>query len=144
MAHHFIRRSVGVIAGAAALTLGTATAASAHHCYKVDWNDKAAEQLARNSTAWVSLTDLGAMIIAEEIGIPECAGYSSVAVEHWMAETGATSVPLIHSKATVGGGAYYNKGKAPKPFGYLGEADFTALDEGLGKAIDACMADAGA
>lgn len=144
MGHHFIRRSLGVIAGAAALTIGTATAASAHHCYKVDWNDKAYEQLARGGTAWLPLTDLGAMIISEDIGMPECAGYASVAVDHWMAETGATSVPLIHSKATVGGGAYYNKGKAPKPFGYLGEADFMILEEGLGMAIEACMADAGA
>lgn len=143
MAHHFIRRSVGVIAGAAALTLGTATAASAHHCYKVDWNEKAYEQLSGGGTAWMPLSDLGAIILAEE-GMPECAGYSSVAVEHWMAETGATSEPLIHSKATVGGGAYYNKGKAPKPFGYLGEADFVILEDGLMMAIDACMADAAA
>ncbi|WP_277454566.1 hypothetical protein [Janibacter sp. DB-40] len=144
MGHHIIRRSVGVIAGAAALTLGTATVASAHHCYKVDWNDKAAEQLARGGTAWLPLTDLGAMIIAEEMGQPQCAGYASIAVDHWMAETGATSEPLIHSKATVGGGAYYNKGKAPKPFGYLGEADFVILTDGLMMAIDSCMADAGA
>ena len=44
------------------------------------------EQLARNGTAWMSLTDLGAMIISEDIKMPECAGYASVAVEHWQAD----------------------------------------------------------
>lgn len=139
MAHH-MRRALAVAAGAAALTLGTATVASAHHCYKVDWNDKAAEQLAKSGTAWVSLTDMGAMIIAEDIGLPQCAGYAQIAVDHWMAETGTTTVPLIHSKATVGGGSYYKKGVAPKPFAYLGEADFAILEDGLGMAIGACMA----
>ncbi len=142
MAHHIIRRSVGVIAGAAALTLGTATVASAHHCYKVDWNDKAYEQLSKGGTAWMPLTDLGAMIISEEIGQPQCAGYASIAVDHWMAETGTTKVPLLHSKATVGSGSYYKRGVAPKPFAYLEEADFMILEEGLGMAIDACMAGA--
>ena len=141
MAHTLMRRAVATIAGTAALMLGTATVASAHHCYKVDWNDRAAEALAQNNTAWISLTDMGAMIIATDIGLPECSGYASVAVDHWMAQSGATTVPLIHSKATVGGGSFYKKGVAPKPFGYLGEADFVILEEGLGMAIGACMAD---
>lgn len=140
MTHTTIRRALGVIAGAAALTIGTATAASAHHCYKVDWNEKAYEQLSGGGTAWLPLSDLGAMIIAQDIGLPECAGYSSVAVDHWMAETGATTEPLIHSKATVGGGAM-QKGKAPKPFAYLGESDFVILEEGLTMAVAECMAD---
>lgn len=140
MAHHIIRRAVGVVAGAAALTLGTASIASAHHCYKVDWNAKAYENHARGNTPWTPLTDMGAMIIAEDIGLPQCAGYASVAVDHWMAETGATSVPLIHAKATVGSGAM-QKGKAPKGFAYLDGSDFMILEEGLGMAIDACMAD---
>lgn len=139
MRHTMMRRRLGAVAGAAALTLGTATIASAHHCYKVDWNEKAYANLSQGRTAWLPLTDMGAMIIAD-MGLPECAGYASIAVDHWMAETGATSVPLIHSKATVGGGAM-QQGKAPKPFAYLGEADFAILEEGLGMAVGACMED---
>ena len=143
MSHTIWRRALGVAAGTAALTLGVATTASAHHCYKVDWNERAYAQLSQGGTPWMSLTTLGSMIIAEDIGMPECAGYASVAIDHWMAETGATSVPLIHSKATVGGGALHHnpRGRTPTAINFLGEADFPILDEGLGMAIAQCQAD---
>ncbi|WP_068325865.1 hypothetical protein [Janibacter terrae] len=57
-----------------------------------------------------------------------------------MSETGTTTEPLIHSKATAGGGAAH-QGKTVKPFAYLGDADFAILEEGLGMAIEQCMAD---
>lgn len=140
MSHTIWRRALGVAAGTAALTLGVATTASAHHCYKVDWNAKAYEQQSTNKSPWMPLSGLGAMIIAEELGMPECSGYASVAIDHWMEETGTTTEPLIHMKATVGSGAAY-QGKTVKPFNYLGEADFMILDKGLEMAIGQCMAD---
>jgi hypothetical protein len=125
------RRAGAVAATVAALGIATATTASAHHCYKIDWNDSAREQLAKNRTAWMPLSDLGAMIIAAPVdqfgyGRPDCAGSADAAVAAWMAQTGATQEPLIHSKATVGSGAAY-QGKAPKGFAYLGDEDFMVL-----------------
>jgi len=125
------RRAGAVAATVAALGIATATTASAHHCYKIDWNDSAREQLAKNRTAWMPLSDLGAMIIAaplEQGGYnrPDCTASADAAVAAWMAETGTTAEPLIHSKATVGSGAAY-QGKAPKGFAYLSEADFGVL-----------------
>lgn len=140
MSHTIWRRALGVAAGTAALTLGVATTASAHHCYKVDWNAKAYEQQSTNKSPWMPLSGLGAMIIAEDIGMPECSGYASVAIAHWMEETGTSTEPLIHMKATAGGGAAH-RGKTVKPFAYLEEADFVILEEGLGMAIGQCMAD---
>ena len=147
MAHHIWRRSLAVAAGTAALTLGAATAASAHHCYKVDWNPNAYANHMSGNTAWMPLSSMGAMIISapapDGAGLPQCASYASVAVDHWMAQTGATSEPLIHSKATVGSGAAY-QGKTVKPFAYLQDSDFAILEEGLGMAIGQCLADQGA
>lgn len=140
MSRTILRRALAVTAGTAALTFGVASTASAHHCYKVDWNEKAYAQQSTNGSPWTPLTDLGAMIIAEDIGLPECSGYANIAVQHWMSETGTTTEPLIHSKATAGGGAAH-QGKTVKPFAYLGDADFAILEEGLGMAIEQCMAD---
>ena len=140
MTHQILRRATAAVAGAAALTLGVASAASAHHCYKVDWNERAQSMLASNSTAWIPITTLGMDVMANEIGLPQCTGYVHIALEHWMDETGATTEPFIHSRATVGSGAAY-QGKAPKGFAYLDEADFAILDEGLGMAVDQCYAD---
>lgn len=97
-------------------------------------------------TAWLPLSSLGAMIISapapDGAGLPQCASYAYIAVDHWMAQTGTTSEPLIHSKATAGGGAAH-QGKTVKPFAYLEEPDFAILEEGLGMAIGQCMADLG-
>ena len=125
------RRAGAVAAVVAAMGIATATSASAHHCYKVDWNDSAREQLTKNRTAWMPLSDLGAMIIGAPVdqggyGRPDCAGSADVAVAAWMEQTGTAQEPLIHSRATVGGGAAY-QGKAPKGFAYLGDEDFGVL-----------------
>ncbi|WP_043502321.1 hypothetical protein [Georgenia sp. SUBG003] len=134
------RRAGAVAATVAALGVATATSASAHHCYKIDWNDSAREQLAKNGTAWMPLSDLGAMIVAapiEEGGYdrPDCTGSADAAVQAWMSGTGTTAEPLIHSRATVGSGAAY-QGKVPKGFAYLSDADFGVLV----MAIDADLA----
>ncbi|PFG39991.1 hypothetical protein ATJ97_2511 [Georgenia soli] len=134
------RRAGAVAAAVAAMGIASATSASAHHCYKVDWNDSAREQLAKNRTAWMPLSDLGAMIIGAPVeqggyGRPDCAGSADVAVAAWMEQAGVSQEPLIHSKATVGSGAAY-QGKAPKGFAYLSEDDFGVLV----MAIDADLA----
>jgi hypothetical protein len=52
-------------------------------------------------------------------------------VAYWMEATGAQAEPLIHSRATIGSGAFYKKGKEPGPTHYLGDADFAVLDAAL-------------
>lgn len=127
----FVRRGTMVAATTAALGIATATVASAHHCYKIDWNESARAQLEAHSTAWLPLSDLGEMIIsapAEEFGYgrPDCADTADRAIAEWMSATGTTAEPLIHTRATVGSGAAY-QGKAPKGFAYLSDEDFMAL-----------------
>lgn len=124
--------------GAAAILAMGATAASAHHCYKADWNDAAATQLAQGGTAWLPLSDLADMIITQEIGLTQCTGYGDGIAAAWMEATGADQEPMIHSKATTGGGAAH-QGKTVKPFHYLGDADFVILDEALNAAIGDCL-----
>ena len=65
------------------------------------------------------------------LGVVERAGgfkfRGDLAVAEWMGSVGMAQEPLIHSRATIGGGAFYNKGKAPQPFEYLSDADFGQL-----------------
>ena len=49
-----LRRTGMVAATTAAFTLAGAGIASAHHCYKVEWTEKAYAQLSANNTAWMS------------------------------------------------------------------------------------------
>lgn len=141
-------RGMTVAAATAAISIVTASSASAHHCFKESWADAAYAHHAAGGTAWLPLSQLGQMIIADEefgMGMPECAPYfTAELIQPWLTENGFDQEPLIHSKATVGGGALYNKGKSPKPFGYLDDEDFMALDLYLGMALEACMADQGA
>lgn len=133
-----VRRAGLVSAGAAAILALGATAASAHHCYKADWNDAAATQLNQNSTPWLPLSDLAELVITQDIGLAQCAGYGDQVTAAWMEATGAEQEPLIQIKATAGGGAAH-QGKTVKPFLYLGDADFAVLDEALTAAIDDCL-----
>lgn len=133
-----VRRTGLVSVGAAAILAMGATAASAHHCYKADWNDAAATQLSKNSTAWLPLSDLAEFVITQDIGLPQCTGYGDQVAAAWMEATGTEEEPLIHSKATAGGGAAH-QGKTVKPFLYLGDADFAVLDAALGAAIEDCL-----
>lgn len=120
-------RAAVVAAGAGVVIAAAAGPAAAHHCYKDTWQDTARANIS-SGTAWLPLSDLGAMVAVEEFGFDEeCASHADEWVQAWMAETGVTEEPLIHSKATVGGGAAHNAGKEPKPFSYLSEDDFVFL-----------------
>lgn len=131
-------RRLGIaVAASATVGLAAATMASAHHCYKDEWQAAAYQHHAAGGTAWMPLSDLGAMIISEDIGLPQCAYVADAVVADWMAATGTTVEPLIHSKATAGGGAAH-QGKTVKPFSYLGEADFALLQAGIGAGVEEC------
>lgn len=134
-----VRRAVGTVAGAAAVTLVTATMASAHHCYKVEWNENSYAHHVQGGTAWMPLSDIGAMIISEEIGLPQCAYVADAVVADFMDIKGLTQEPLVHSRATTGGGAAH-QGKTVKPFNYLVEEDFILLEQLMGAAVGECMA----
>ncbi|MBB1484651.1 hypothetical protein H5392_12380 [Tessaracoccus sp. MC1865] len=65
------------------------------------------------------------------------------AVKGFMEENNLTQEPMIHSKAITGGGAYYKKGKEPKPFNYLTEDQFMQLDMDLRSLVAECKGDDG-
>lgn len=135
-------RGVSVVAATAALSLAGTTAASAHHCYREQWRDAAYSQLSQGRTPWTPLSELGRVVIAEEIGLPQCAPYlTSEDLEPWLEDQGLSQEPLLQFRATVGGGAFYKTGKEPKPFNYLGDDDFAELEGVLAGAIEECMAD---
>lgn len=139
-------RGMTVAAATAAISIVTASSASAHHCFKESWADAAYAHHAAGGTAWIPLSQLGQMIIAmpepDGYGRPECASYlDAESLQPWLESKDLAQEPLIHFRATVGGGAYYKKGKAPGPFGYLGEEDFVALEALLAQAVAECDAD---
>lgn len=117
----------------------SANAAFAHHCCKADWNDAAYAHHAAGGTAWLPLSELADIVIAEDIGLPQCVGYGDQVAAAWMDATGTEDEPLIHSRATAGGGAAH-QGKTVPPFNYLGDADFAILDAALVAAIEECLA----
>lgn len=127
-------------AASTVLMVGTATAASAHHCYKDQWAEAAYRHHLAGGTAWVSLSDLGGMFIPEALQA-DCGWVPDAAVADFMEAEGLEQEPLIHSKATTGGGALYNAGKQPKPFSYLTEAEFGALTVALEGYLGDCVAE---
>lgn len=126
-----LRRTGMVAATTAAFTLAGAGIASAHHCYKDQWQQAAYDHLSANGTAWVSLSDLGTMFLIGPEYAADCGYVADDVVEAWMEAEGMTQEPLIHSRATTGGGALYHKGKEPAPFNYLGDAEFGMLTMGI-------------
>jgi hypothetical protein len=130
-------RLIATLAGTAALTIALAGTASAHHCYKEDWNDAAFAQLSQGGTPWQPLSDIGEFVIAEEIGLPQCAYVADGVIADFMTAKGLTEEPMIHTRATVGSGAGY-QGK-DVPFNYLTDADFALLDALLEPAIEDCL-----
>lgn len=133
-----IRRIQVAAAVAAGLLTVTAGTASAHHCYKEHWAEAAHENHLRGNTPWVPLSDLGVMYLIPPELQADCAWTADAAVADFMAAHGMPQEPLIHTKATVGSGAYYKKGQAPGPFGYLDDADFMELDVLLGGYLAEC------
>ena len=135
--HKGMRRLGAIASGAIAIAVASASVASAHHCYKDDWAQAAYEHHLAGGTAWVSLSDLGTMFLLTPEQQAVCSFVVDDAVATWMDERDITQEPLIHSKATVGGGAFYKKGKAPGPFEYLGDADFMALEMAVAAGLEA-------
>jgi len=121
------RRTGVVLAGTAALTMGLGSSAWAHHCYKDAWQEAASEQLAEGGTAWAPMSDFVGMMITSFDGSPDCAAHADEWVAAWMAANDVEAEPLIHTKATVGGGAKYMKDYEPAPFEYLGDEEFGFL-----------------
>lgn len=133
------RMLVKMAAASTVILMGTATMASAHHCYKDQWSDAAYQNHLAGGSAWMPLSDLGAMFLIPPELQEDCGWVADVAVADFMAQEGLTQEPLIHSKAVTGSGAYA-KGKAPKPFSYLDEAQFGALTESLLGYLAECAA----
>lgn len=121
------------------LLAGGAASASAHHCFKDQWADAAYQHHLQGGTPWVPISDLGASIFIPPELQESCGWAADAAAADFMAARGLTQEPLIHAKATVGGGAL-QQGKAPGPFSYLGEEDFMILTESLMGYLAECTA----
>ncbi|SDS30297.1 hypothetical protein [Agrococcus carbonis] len=133
------RRGTAAVALAVVLTMVGATAASAHHCYRDQWAGAAYQHHLRGGTPWVPLSDLGVMFAVPPHLQADCAWVADEVVADFMAENGMTQEPLIHAKATVGGGAAH-QGREPRPFSYLTEAQFGSLTVDLLAGVEACAA----
>lgn len=135
-----LARRLGVpVAAAGAVALAAAAPAAAHHCYKHDWQSAARLQLEQQRTPWVPMSDLLAGAITDVFGLPQaCAAHTDEFVAAWMSHAGVDQEPLIQTRATIGGGAEA-QGRAPRPIGYLEDADFAYLDSLLSSTPD-CQA----
>jgi len=122
-------RRLGLPAAAAgALALAVAGPASAHHCYKNDWQSAARTQLETHHTAWMPMSDLLSSAITDFFGLPEaCAAHADEFVASWMSYAGVDQEPIIQTRATIGGGAEL-QGRDPRPIGYVEDADFGYID----------------
>lgn len=139
--HRTMRRAGIALAATAAVTLAGSTMASAHHCYKDEWQAAAYEQLSNGRTAWMPLSDLGTAFLIGPDHAQQCGYVADEVVEQWMAANDVDKEPLIHMRATVGGGALYNSGKEPKPFSYLDDEDFGMLTMGIVEGMATCAPD---
>ncbi|WP_181409457.1 hypothetical protein [Ornithinimicrobium kibberense] len=120
------QRAVGALAAGAALSLVGATAASAHECYKHDWQEQAYERLAANGTAWVPVSGMVRMFLLAPDEQETCGPVADAVVADWVQLWGFEQEPLVHSRATIGAGAHA-KGKNPPPIGYLTDDHFGSL-----------------
>jgi hypothetical protein len=99
----------------------------AHHCDKTEWQEAAYAQV-RSGTAWAPMEDFVAFAVTEFLGqSPECAAHADEWTAAWMEMHDVEVEPLIHMKATAGGGAHDRNGKNVPPFSYLSDADFGEL-----------------
>lgn len=130
-------RAAATIGLAVVLTFVGTSMASAHHCYRDDWADAAYQHHQQGGTAWVSLSDLGAMFIIPPELQEQCGYVADDAVAVFMAERGLTQEPMIHSRATVGSGAAY-QGNGQMPFSYLSDADIEDLTLTLLAGLEEC------
>lgn len=136
MTNHATTRRLGAVgAGAIAILFATSQVAGAHHCFKEEWAAAAHRNQSGNSSPWMPVSDLAAMFVLTPEQAEVCGFVADDAVEEWMDYRGLDQEPLIHLKATIGSGAYYNKGKAPKPIGYLEDPDFIMIETLIAEAL---------
>lgn len=134
-----MRRAGMALAATAAITLAGSTMASAHHCYKAEWEQAAYDQLSSGKTAaWLSLSDLGTAFLIGPEYAEQCGYVADDVVADWMEATETEREPLIHMKAVIGGGAYWNAGTSPKAITFLTDDDFGALTMGVIEGMADC------
>jgi hypothetical protein len=121
-----LRRGLATVAAATALGIAASAAASAHECYRDTWLGGSYDRVA-SGTPWTPLSDLGVWYLIGPEYAQQCGYVADEAVTTWMASKGLEEEPLVHGRATVGGGAEYYAGREPRPFSYLGEEDFFVL-----------------
>ena len=136
--HRTMRRAGTVLAATAAITLAGSTMASAHHCYKNQWQEAAHQAQSKGNSAWMPLSDLGATFLIGPDYAQQCGYVADDAVAQWMAAKGITQEPLIHTRATIGSGSYYTKGVAPRPISYLDDDDFGMLTMAIVDGMATC------
>ena len=73
------------------------------------------------------MSDFVGMMITSFGGSSDCVANADDWVAAWMTTSGVEDEPLIHMKATVGGGAKHMKDYEPAPFEYLGDEEFGFL-----------------
>jgi hypothetical protein len=118
---------MGAIAVAGVASLTIAPAAMAHHCYKAEWQEAAHAQV-KAGTPWMAMTDFTALVVGTEFSAaPECTAHADEWVAAWMAVNDVDQEPLIHMRATAGGGAHDRNGKEVPAISYLDGADFGFL-----------------
>lgn len=140
MTSPLLRRAGAVTAATAALAL-VGSAASAHHCYKEEWQDAAYAHLQQGGTPWMPLSEFVVLIMEWEYpeGVAtQCAHIAGPLVADFVEYKELGQEPLIHSRATAAGGAYHNAGRAPAPFNFLAE-DFDYLIPALDAGVSECM-----
>ncbi|MDV3222636.1 hypothetical protein [Intrasporangium sp.] len=140
--HRTLRRAGTALAATAAITLAGSTMASAHHCYKAEWEQAAYDQLSSGKTAaWLALSDLGTAFLIGPEYAEQCGYVADDVVADWMEMTGTEQEPLIHMRAVIGGGAYWNAGKSPTAIKFLTDEDFGALTVGIINGMATCAPD---
>ncbi len=124
-----MRKSVrmGAVAVVGVASLAIAPAAMAHHCFKSEWTDAAYAKV-RAGTPWTPMTDFVGFAVSSFPGAtPECVSHAGEWTEAWMESEELDVEPLIHMRATAGGGAHDRNGKDVPPISYLDDGDFGFL-----------------
>jgi hypothetical protein len=118
---------IGAIAVAGVATLAIAPGAMAHHCYKTEWQEVAYAQV-RAGTPWTPMSQFVGMVVSSFPGAtPECVAHAGEWTQEWMEANDVDVEPLIHMRATAGGGAHDRNGKTLPSISYLDDADFGFL-----------------
>ncbi|AEG45646.1 hypothetical protein [Isoptericola variabilis] len=118
---------IGAVAVAGVATLAIAPGAMAHHCYKTEWQEAAYAQV-RSGTPWMPMTEFVGVVISQFPGAtPECLAHAGEWTQAWLTANDVDAEPLIHMRATAGGGAHDRNGKELPSISYLDDDDFGFL-----------------